>query len=167
MCSAELSTGQTAAVWAGLVKGVPRLGYWDREGGALAAVALAVVAWRTESFAGAEAPPSVRDAPGSVLAALGAFAQEAGFLEPQQELHRILAVALEKAAGANDEQEKLSADALQVCFDQALDEGRQLVRKRMQEQVRQSGETDADAFDVDMDLYTSLVRYMDSGRDRL
>ncbi len=169
--SAELSTGETAAVWAGLIKGDSRHGYWDREGGALAALALAlalaVIARRSEIFAGADAPPSIRDAPGSVRAALGAFALEAGFLEPQREIERILATALEKAAGAHSERENLNGRTLQERFDDALDEGRELVLKRLLEQVGQSGEADADEFDVDRDLTANVFSFMSSGRNRL
>ena len=66
--SAELATRTPAAVWAGLEAGYPRQGYWDHEGGSLAAVAvslaLAVISRRSAIFAEGRFPtldtPSAR-----------------------------------------------------------------------------------------------------------
>ena len=169
--SAELATRTPAAVWAGLEAGHPRQGYWDHEGGSLAAVALslalAVISRRSAIFAEGDSPPSIRHAPAAVRAALRVFAEEAGIVPPQGELNRLVTAALGKASDGRIEEKKRRTGMLQRRLDVVLNEGTEAIRKRLRELLLQSGDADLDEFDWEQDVDVDLRGYMLKGRTEI
>ena len=158
--SAGLATRTPATVWAGLSPGDPHQGYWDHEGGSLAALALsltlAVIGRRREIFAGIDSPPSLLSAPQSVRDALTAFAEAAGIVPSRCELRIAVERALEDANARHAETSKAGAESRSEAVDRALDEGAASIRNSLKDALGTS---------LDRDLEDALEAYLDRGRE--